>query len=106
MDTLNAICCCLGGKQPAPDVCQYLTLHSMRKAASCNVTPVTISGEGAALGTAAILQDRAFWEAKVEQLGTIRRHPRLLLRPGAAHGVVPRCCQATLRLALPTIVSI
>ena len=89
METLNAICCCLtGGKQPAPDVCNYLTLHTQRKAPECKVTMQTISGEGAALSTAAILQDRSYWEAKVQQLGAPSR--RVQTRPSARYLTLAR----------------
>lgn len=66
---LNAICCCLGGREAAPTAAHYVSLDHQRRAQSCTVSNTLVSGEGCVLGSAAILQDRSFWEANVMALG-------------------------------------
>jgi hypothetical protein len=70
---LNAICCCLGGREAAPTAAHYVSLDHQRRAQSCTVSNTLVSGEGCVLGSAAILQDRSFWSAA--PLHLYRVHP-------------------------------
>jgi hypothetical protein len=61
-------------------------LCAHRRAQSCKVQGNSVSGEGSALGSAAVLQDRSFWCAPVARLcraGLFAAAPRWGLTPRA-----------------------
>jgi len=67
---MGACCSCLSGSGASESRLQLVTFDTKRKGKEVKLAGNTISGTGAALASAALHQDAAYWEVKVKQTGT------------------------------------
>ena len=67
---MGNICPCFDGGAAGSRQTQMVSFDTKRKGKEVKLSGSTISGTGAALASAALHQDAAYWEVKVRQTGT------------------------------------